>query len=486
MATSLLSRQFKYATRHNHPGSFNDRVHGALMTSVAVIGAGPAGLTAAYVLAKAGLQVEVFEASNHVGGLARSLQLWGQTVDLGPQEFVSTNERVNRLWREIVGADYRMVDRSTRIYDHRRFFQYPLAPGDVLWNVGPREAMAGAASYLRQQWHANPNEGNGSFEDWGVHRYGRRWFDAFFKDYSEKLSGFACHELDADFADPGGKKPSFSVAVKNTLGLARGKHRGPVDRFAYPSLGTGMVYQRMADYVRALGEVYLNRPVRRVLHDAQRVYGLELDPGQTLRFDHVVSTMPLPLLVAGLDDCPQEIRQAAGQLKFRNTLLVYLNVERSDLFRDQYLYIHAPHLLVGRVTNFRNWVPGLCGLSGNTILSLEYWCNDDDPLWHQTDAELIERAKAEMTCTGLITGARILGGHVERLRRSFPVHSRGYQQPLGKVMDYLKHFEGLTPIGSEVAPTDNYQDRNIGMGLMAADYILQNEDDSQAADPFHE
>jgi protoporphyrinogen oxidase len=438
---------------------------------VCVIGAGPAGLTAAYQLAKGGVEVEVFEASGEVGGMARSFPLWGQTVDLGPHRFFSSDARVNRLWLEIVEGDYALVDRLTRIFYGGRFFRYPLEPVDALKNLGLVQAAGCTVSYLRER--LRPSCANdGTFESWVVRRFGRRLFDIFFKSYSEKLWGISCRELDADFAAQRIKKLSLGEVIKRALGIGKQKHRTLVDRFAYPLRGTGMVYERMADYVAALGHVHLNRPVRRVLHENRRVTGLELSDGRTTRCDHVISTMPLTLLVKGLDGTPDAIRRAAQALTFRNTILVYLHVAEKDLFPDQWIYMQEPQLLVGRITNFRNWVPQLYGASDNTILALEYWCYDGDPLWKEPDEQLVARARCEIESTGLIGGARILDGAVVRVRRCYPVYARGYQDHLAVITDYLDQFSGLTPIGRYGAFKYNNQDHSILMGMLAADQLL--------------
>jgi protoporphyrinogen oxidase len=458
------------------------------MMRVAVIGAGPAGLTAAYQLAKAGVEVEVFEASDSVGGLARSFTLWDQTVDLGPHRFFSSDARVNRLWLEVVGRDYQMVDRMTRIYYRQKFFNYPLAAGNALQNLGPVEAAGCLASYVQEKCRAqlsgakraeasadtSTDATDASFEDWVVSRFGRRLFEIFFKTYSEKLWGISCQELDADFAAQRIKKLSLGEAIKNALGLGGKKHRTLVDRFAFPNGGTGMVYDRMADYIRGLGgEVHLNRPIRRVIQDGGRVRGLTTATGEVLKFDRVISTMPMTLMVKSLDDVPYQVTRAADSLKFRNTILVYLRVAGRDLFPDQWLYVHSSDLLTGRVTNFRNWVPSLYGSSPDTILSLEYWCNDGEELWQQSDEELIRRGAAEMISTGLLAGAPVTAGHVVRLRRCYPVYARGYKRHLQVLTSHLDKIQGLTAIGRYGAFKYNNQDHSILMGLLAAENILE-------------
>jgi protoporphyrinogen oxidase len=441
---------------------------------IAVIGAGPAGMTAAYQLSKEGAEVDVFEASGEVGGLARTIERWGQKVDLGPHRFFSDDVRVNRLWLEVVGRDYRMVDRLTRIYYRKRFFDYPLRATNALWNMGLLGAARCLASYGKEKILPSYRpEDNQTFESWVVSRFGRRLFQMFFQSYSEKLWGIPCDELDADFAAQRIKKFSLGEAVKSALGLAKNKHTTLVDQFAYPLGGTGMVYERMAEQVQKNGgRVHLQSPVRRLLHEDRRLYGIEFPDGGRESFDHVISTMPLTLMVKGLDNLPSEVESAIDKLRFRNTLLVYLHVDGTDLFPDQWLYVHSPDLLVGRVTNFRNWVPELYGDAKTSILTLEYWANDDDALWHEDDASLIARAEREIRSTGLIGKAAVLDGNVFRIRRCYPVYARGYKELLRPVISYLNTFTGLTVIGRYGAFKYNNQDHSILMGILAAENIL--------------
>ena len=444
---------------------------------VAVVGAGPAGITAAYQLAKRGVQVAVFEASPAVGGMARTISLWGQKVDIGPHRFFSSDARVNRLWLEVLGNDYAMVDRLTRIYYRRRFFYYPLQPVNALWNMGVVEAARCVLSYLKEK--ASPSyaaDDNRTFESWVVGRFGRRLFELFFKSYSEKLWGLPCDRLDADFAAQRIKKFSLAEAVKSALGLGKSEHKTLVDRFAYPLGGTGTVYQRMAEKTQQRGGViHLNCPVERVVHEDRKVTGLQCSDGSFRPFDHVISTMPLTLLVRGLGTLPAEVDAAVDALRYRNTIIVYLHLPAKDLFPDQWLYIHSPDLLMGRLTNFRNWVPELYGDAQTTILALEYWCYDEDELWAEPDQGLIERATREVHATGLVGSTGASDGHVLRIRSCYPVYARGYKQHLAPIVAFLNTFQGLTPIGRYGAFKYNNQDHSILMGILAAANILDNQ-----------
>lgn len=442
---------------------------------IAVIGAGPAGLACAYQLAKAGVKTDVFEAGGAVGGLARSFSLWNQTVDLGPHRFFSRDPRVNKLWLEVVGRDYAMVDRLTRILYKNELYQYPLRPIDVVGKLGAAETARALLSYIREKLAPEtPGAGEETFESWVVRRFGRRLYEIFFKTYSEKLWGIPCGELDADFAVQRIKKFSLYEALKAAFSTDKaGKHKTLVERFAYPVDGTGMVYRRMASYVSEKGgNVYLNTPVRRVINVGREVKGIELMDGKAEYYDHVVSTMPLTLLVLGLEGVSAEAAAAAKSLRFRNTILVYLNAQSANLFPDNWIYIHSPQLRVGRITNFRNWSPRLYGREKSSILALEYWCDESDEFWSWDDNRLIELGKKELADAGLVRPDTVTDGYVYRINKCYPVYRAGYRMHLKSIEEYLGGIRGLTVIGRYGSFKYNNQDHSILMGILAAENIV--------------
>ncbi|MFI5203797.1 MAG: FAD-dependent oxidoreductase [Flavobacteriales bacterium] len=441
---------------------------------VAVIGAGPAGMTAAYELAKAGIEVHVYEASPQVGGLSKTIELWGQRVDLGPHRFFSSDSRVNKLWLEVVGKDYHMVNRLTRIYYKKKFYYYPLKPFDALKKLGIGTSILCMFSFLRQK--ISPVKQDGTFENWVVNRFGRKLFAIFFKTYSEKLWGITCKELDADFAAQRIKKLSLWEAIKNALFKSKkNKHKTLVDQFAFPIEGTGMVYERMAAFVRSHnGHVHVQTPVQRILVKNGSVTGLELANGEQPAYDHVISSMPLTLMVRTLPEVPENIVHEVNKLSFRNTILVYLEIQGKNLFPDNWLYIHSAEIKMGRITNFQNWVPEITNGKETTIVVLEYWCNDPDAMWKEADDTLIELAKKEIKLTGLIGGHAINRGYVHRIPRCYPVYSKGYKNHLKPVEDYLNSIKNLGVIGRYGAFKYNNQDHSILMGLLAAENIIKN------------
>jgi protoporphyrinogen oxidase len=439
---------------------------------VAVIGAGAAGMTAAYSLAKNKHQVDVYEASSKIGGLAGTLKLWNQKVDIGPHRFFSTDKRVNDVWLDVVGDDFEMVNRLTRIYYRNKFYNYPIRLFNALGNLGIFEAGRCIISYINERLF--PTKQDGSFEAWVQGRFGKRLFVVFFKHYTEKLWGITCKELDADFAAQRIKKLSLYEAIKNAILNGKGnKHKTLVDQFAYPLGGTGMVYEKMADIVKKSGNtIHLDTPVYRIITNDGNVIGIELEDGTFKEYDHVISSMPYTLMVKRLTEVPENIKNLAENLKFRNTILVYLLIDSTELFPDNWIYIHSKSLKMGRITNFRNWVSDLYGNEKKTILAIEYWCNDEDPLWNHSDDDLIKLASEEIVKTKLVQPLSIEKGYVHRLHRSYPVYSKGYKEILRPIEKYISSIKQLSVIGRYGAFKYNNQDHSILMGLLAAENII--------------
>ncbi|HZI14224.1 MAG TPA: FAD-dependent oxidoreductase [Myxococcus sp.] len=444
---------------------------------IAVVGAGPAGLTAAYELARAGARVEVYEASREVGGLSRSLDLWNQRVDLGPHRFHTQDARIDALWKGVVGEDWATVEAHPGIFrDDGKVLRYPLQVTDVVRKVGVTESVRCVLGYGRQL--VGPQRPVRTFEDWLVRHFGQRVYEQFFRTYNEKFFGRSCAELDAGVSGSASKDASLVETVLNALRMqvdnARARAVKQVtEHFPFPHRGTGEVYERMARYVqRHDGALYLEMKVEGFELEGRRVTGLRTPQGPRA-YDYVISSAPLVPLVAQLPSPPPEVqqglRQAREVLTFRSNLVVYLEVQTTDLFPESWLELHTRAVRAGRVTNFRNWVSGLYGAERTTILSVEYWCDSEEPLWTQPDAALVELARRELDTLGLLRGAPVGRGHVVRLPRCFPVYKPGYQQVLQPLRDYLGSFERLSSIGRGGRFVYNSQDANWRMGLEAAD-----------------
>jgi protoporphyrinogen oxidase len=301
------------------------------------------------------------------------------------------------------------------------------------------------------------------------------FFESFSKPTPKSYGGIPCEELDSDFAAQRIKKLSLYEAIKNALFPSKEqKHKTLVDQFAYPLGGTGAIYQRMADSVESKGgKVHLNTPVKRVIQENGEATALELEDGSVHKYDHIISTMPLTLMVSRLPEAPPEILERTKKLKFRNTIIVFLNVDAVDLFPDQWLYVHSPELDTGRITNFRNWIPEIYGNEKTTVMAMELWCYDEDPIWKESNEHLIEKATNEIRDTGLIGKAEVRDGHVYRIPRCYPVYDTGYKDNLKPVENYLESVPRLHVIGRYGAFKYNNQDHSILMGMLAAENIVK-------------
>lgn len=441
--------------------------------NIVVIGAGPAGLACASTLVDHGVAPTVLEASDHVGGMARSTVLWGHTVDLGPHRFFSSDPVVVAFWHRHIAGDHVTVRRTTRILYDGKLFDYPLKAGNALTNLGPFRAVAAVASYAAARIRRARDLD--TLEAWITDRFGRVLYETFFRTYTEKLWGIRCTELDADWAAQRIQGLTLWGAIRSALTQNRGNAlKTLVDEFAYPRTGNSLLYERMRTHVEdGGGSVRTGAPVRRVLTEGGRVTGVALADGTEVAADHVVSSMPLTLLLKGIDGVPEHVTEAAGRLRFRNTILVYLRVDGTELFPDQWLYVHDRSVLHGRITNFRNWSPDLMANDDETVLCLEFWCFDEDPIWSEDDASLIARARDELVKTGLAGAGTVSDGAVIRVPRCYPVYERGYQEPLQVVTDWLDGVEGLTAIGRYGAFKYNNQDHSLLMGIMAAEALVE-------------
>jgi len=446
------------------------------MRTIAIIGAGPAGLTAAYKLTSMGFKVEIFEASSMVGGMSKTLPMWGQLVDLGPHRFFSNNSDVNDFWLEIIEDEYRKVNRLTRIYYNNNFYYYPLRAFNALKNLGLLEAIFCVLSYFSSKIKKKKNII--SFEDWVVSKFGYRLFNIFFKSYSEKLWGITCDKIDSDFASQRIKKLSLSETIKSIfIKKNKTKHKTLIDEFMYPIFGTGYLYEKMAKKIKkAGGIIHLESGVSKIIlnFNNKNQSQVKLKNGNIKLFDHIISSMPLTSLIESIG-APSEVQSFAKKLKFRNTILVYLKLDIEKAFSDQWIYIHSKELKTGRITNFKNWCPEINRDQKETIICLEYWCYNSDEIWKWENEKLIKLASEEIHKTNLVNQNLIKDGNVVRVPKCYPVYSIGYKKNLEPIKDYLCKFKNLSVIGRYGAFKYNNQDHSILMGLMAAKNIALNE-----------
>jgi len=448
-------------------------------THVVVIGAGPAGLTAAYELVKLGAGVSVLEKDSLVGGLARTARYKGYSFDMGGHRFFTKVPEVERIWREVLGEEFLRRPRLSRIYYDGKYFDYPLKPWNALSRLGPYEAVRVALSYLK--WQVRPHAVEETFEDWVTNRFGRRLFLTFFRSYTEKVWGVPCTELRAEWAAQRIKDLSLRSAVTSMLFTPRRTITTLIEQFDYPRLGPGMMWQAVAESVQKRGgSVRLDAPVLAVHHASRRVTGVTIATGDgsatRIEGSDFISTMPVTELIAKLEPkVPGDVLDAATWLTYRSFLTVCLIVDRADLFPDNWIYIHDPNVHVGRIQNYKNWSQDMVPDPAKTGLGMEYFCNEGDALWKLPDDELVEMAKRELERIGLARAKDVSDGCVFRMAKAYPVYDSVYAQHLERVKTHLASFENLQTIGRNGLHRYNNQDHAMLTGLFAARNIVLGE-----------
>ena len=443
---------------------------------IIVIGAGPAGLAAAARLAELKKKTKVFEYSEKVGGMSGSMKIWGHIVDFGPHRFFSSDKVVVDFWHRYVKKNFVMVKRQTRIYFRNKFFNYPLKPYNALKNLGLRNSFISLISYFKSK--ILPLEEDGSMEIWLSNRFGYKLFKTFFKTYTEKLWGKSCLELDADWAAQRIQKLTLGGALKNALKLDfNNKHKTLVDEFAYPNIGNQYFYDELKIFVEDFNqqEIIFNSKVSKILIKKNHVTGIELSNGMQHYCKWLISSMPITSLIKGIEDVPKKVILASEKLRFRNTLLVYLLINSEDIFSDQWLYIHDPNVLHGRITNFRNWSPEIVNKNGTTVICMEFWCFEDDEIWSMQEEDIINLASKEVVQIGLVHKEQILEGKLVKIPKCYPMYETGYKDNLNVVIAFLNKIEGLIPIGRYGSFKYNNQDHSLLMGIMSAESVAINK-----------
>lgn len=440
---------------------------------VAVIGGGPAGLSCAKALQDAGVSVDVYEKESAVGGMSKTIELWGQKVDLGPHRFFSMDEKVANFYLSCVKDEYIMVDRLTRIFYEKKFFLYPIKAFNALTTLGFAKACACVFSYVKAQFCKKGDEK--TFEQWVSNRFGYKLYSIFFKSYSERLWGMSCTELDADFARQRIKGLNMFEVIRSAIfGEGGKKHKTLVDRFAYPKYGAGVPYCNIETELTKNGSnVYLNAGVKGIATKENKVCGVVLEEGGVKEYDYVVSTAPFSQMLCSIEGFPSEVYKVAKELKYRNTTLVYLQIAKENVFKDNWIYVHDANLQCGRITNFQNWSPFAKNGNSQSILALEYWSYDNDELWQMTDEDMILLAKTEICKTGLVNENDVREGFVYRMHQSYPVYNKGYQEKMRILQKAADGIENLCFIGRNGSFKYNNQDHSILMGLLASENILQ-------------
>jgi protoporphyrinogen oxidase len=455
----------------------------AFQPAVVVIGAGPAGLTAAHELTRRGRAVTVLEADDVVGGISRTVEREGWRFDIGGHRFFTKVPAVEAWWHEVLGEDFLSRPRLSRILYAGTLFDYPLKPMNALRNLGPVEAVRCVSSYLAAQ--VRPPRDQSHFEGWVSARFGRRLYGMFFKTYTEKVWGIPATDIQADWAAQRIKDLSLGTAILHALrpGRSATKVTTLIDRFQYPRTGPGLMWERATERVRAGGgTVQLCSTVTRIERDEDGVVAVDVRTtdaaGRTggqerLPVGELISSMPLPELVLAMDPpAPEHVQEAARGLSHRDFLTVALVVPESAGFPDNWIYVHSPEVRVGRVQNFGSWSPHLVK-DGRTCLGLEYFVDEGDDLWESSDDALIALATTELDLLGLVGAGSVERGYVVRMPKAYPVYDEGYDRRVDVIRGWLAEATpNVHPVGRNGMHRYNNADHSMVTAMLTVENIL--------------
>ena len=459
-------------------------------TDILIVGAGPAGLTAAYLLTKAGRRVTVLERDpTYVGGISRTVNYKDYLFDIGGHRFFSKAKEVVDLWREILPDDFISRPRLSRIFYDGKFFAYPLKAFEALFKLGLINSTACVASYGVAQ--AFPVKDPRTFHQWVSNQFGERLFSIFFKTYTEKVWGMSCDEISADWAAQRIKGLDLKTAVLDgivrSLGLKKGAKAGGetvktlIETFDYPRRGPGMMWEAAAAKTLAQGgEILMGHSLESAAWNSAtaqwRVTARDQDGQvQTITANHVISSAPIVELVAALSPAPASAPQA-GALRYRDFLTVALVARSADDFPDNWIYIHDPSVKVGRIQNFRSWSPEMVPHPDHACLGLEYFCFEGDGLWAAPDDDLIALAKDEIGKIGLIDPKDVVDACVVRQQKAYPVYDDAYQANVEAVRaDLEASFPTLHLVGRNGMHKYNNQDHAMMTAMLTVENILAGE-----------
>jgi protoporphyrinogen oxidase len=441
-----------------------------------VLGAGPAGLTAGYLLAQRGVPVVVLEADGQVGGIAKTVVRDGYRFDLGGHRFFTKSSEVEALWHELLGDELLVRPRMSRIHWNGRFLDYPLRAGDVIRKLGPLELARAGLSYARAR--VGPKGREETFEQWVSNRFGRRLFELFFRSYTEKVWGVPTSEIRAEWAAQRIRGLSFSAAAKAALLGNRDGVRSLIERFHYPRLGPGQMWERMAAEIERMGgEVRTNEPVTRLeLGDGGRVAAVETADA-VYEPAHVISSLPLRATVAmTAPRAPRRVADAAHGLRYRDFLTVALVIAGPDPFPDTWIYVHDPEVSVGRIQNFRAWSPWMVPDDSRACVGLEYFCFEGDDLWTASDEQLVELGRRELERLGLASVRAVERGHVVRVPKAYPMYDADYAPRVDTIRAWLDGIPNLQQVGRNGLHRYNNSDHSMLTAMRAVENVLDGAD----------
>lgn len=445
--------------------------------SVIIIGAGPAGLTSALLLAKEGHRVIVYESDNeYVGGLSRTVTHNGYRFDIGGHRFFTKEKIVSDFWKDILQDDMLKRKRISRIFYKQKFLSYPLNPSELIFRLNPFETLSFMISFFRTRLFPIKKQDN--FENWVISNFGKKLYLAFFKSYTEKVWGMNCSAISSDWAVQRINNLNIYTLIKRTLKQLfriRGNDvKSLIEEFDYPKYGPGMLWEKVRDEVLKYGgEIILGEKVSSIHQDNNGKWIAKLASGISgFPADDVISTAPLREFIKGINPPPPaSILNAVNDFTYRSFVTIAIMFKGQNYFPDNWIYIHDPRVKVGRIQNYGNWssymTPGL----DHVCYGLEYFCQRNDDFWQLSDLEMFALAKEELKVLGIKYSEEELDFKVIKSPYAYPIYDLSYKDRLDLVQTYLKQYTNLHPIGRSGLHRYNNQDHSIKTAMLACENI---------------
>lgn len=450
-----------------------------------ILGAGPAGLAAAYTLTKQGLPVVIVEKNNQVGGLSKSINYKGFIVDYGAHFLATDHPSIKQIFDEILLSEQITINRLTRFYWHHQYFSYPPQIKELFFNIGLIEVVRIALSYLKYKVY--PINRPQNHEEEMQNKYGNYLYNIFFKDYLEKVWGCSCNQLAPDSVT-GRANDFFKILIRTFFSKIssffdnKEASENYEYQFQYPKLGLGQFYEEIANYLCSKNQkILLNTEVIKIHHEQSIITQIVLKNNQTGQqtvhdCKQIVSSVPISLMLEQITpSAPKEIMTTAKSLKFRNTILVYLIIEGSQIFPEHCLYINDSSVQLVRVTNYANWSSYTMPNNYQTPICCEYWCDFHDKFWSLSEQELLVKAEKELRKIKIIDNQENFGGFVIKLPRTNPVYNIDYKEKKSEIHKYIDRFCNLQIIGRGGSFSYLDQDKVLLMGISAAKKLLDNK-----------
>ena len=443
-----------------------------------ILGAGPAGLGAAWEFARHGERdVIVIDRNQRVGGLARTEVFDGNYFDIGPHRFFTKNDEISQLWHHVLGDDLRTISRLTRIFYYKKLLYYPLRAPDALWKMGPLKAAQALVSYFYARIAYDADKA-ATFEDWVKAKFGDKLYRTFFKTYTEKVWGISCREIGAEWVAQRIKGLDLTEVIKDALGMNKKVVKTLVNEFDYPVYGAGMMYERMAETVNDKGQEFLlGKMVRKIECEGGRILAVEAvdSAGDILRVEaeHFISSISITNFIKMITpSLEKDVVDAAEKLYFRDHITVNLLIDDDNLFPDQWIYVHSPDVKMARVANFGNFSDKMALKKGTSAVSVEYFVFQQDNLWQMSDADLIQLAVDEITFMKLVPKGRTLKGWVVRETECYPTYYIGYAEPMSVIRRASDSIKNCTLVGRSGMYKYNNMDHSIYTGILAVRNVL--------------